>query len=90
MVQSDTGGVKSARRVLEVLEVLAESPAGATFPPLSDGLGLPKSSLHALLATLMDQGWIYLHEPTRRYRIGLRLWQVAQTSPSLTCWPSSR
>ena len=78
MTSSETGGVKSARRVLEVLECLAESPAGATFPQLTDRLGVPKSSLHALLATLMDAGWIYLHEPTRKYRIGLRLWQVAR------------
>jgi DNA-binding IclR family transcriptional regulator len=83
MTQNETGGVKSARRVLEVLEYLAESSAGATFPQLADGLGLPKSSLHALLATLMEQGWIYLHEPTRKYRIGLRLWQVAQSFSGL-------
>jgi len=83
MTQSENGGVKSARRVLELLEYLAESPAGATFPQLADGLGLPKSSLHALLATLIEQGWIYLHEPTRKYRIGLRLWQVAQSFSQL-------
>jgi DNA-binding IclR family transcriptional regulator len=83
MTQNETGGVKSARRVLEVLEYLAESSSGATFPQLADGLGLPKSSLHALLATLMEQGWIYLHEPTRKYRIGLRLWQVAQSFSGL-------
>lgn len=79
MTDSESGGVKSARRVLEVLEYLAQSSAGATFPQLADSLALPKSSLHALLATLLDQGWIYLHETTREYRIGLRLWQVAQS-----------
>jgi IclR family KDG regulon transcriptional repressor len=83
MTQNETGGVKSARRVLEVLECLAESSSGVTFPQLADGLGLPKSSLHALLTTLMEQGWIYLHEPTRKYRIGLRLWQVAQSYSGL-------
>ena len=80
---TDPGGVKSARRVLELLERLAETSDGATFPQLADGLRLPKSSLHGLLTTLVDQGWAYLHEPSRKYRIGMRLWQVAQSFSSL-------
>lgn len=79
MVEVEPGGVKSARRVLQVLEYLADSPEGATFIELADALEFPKSSLHGLLATLVDQGWVYLRGPTRKYRIGLRLWQVAQS-----------
>ncbi|MBN9611124.1 MAG: hypothetical protein BGO26_13740 [Actinobacteria bacterium 69-20] len=78
MAEDGIGGVKSARRVLELLEHLAERPDGATFPQLLEDLSLPKSSLYGLLTTLVDQGWAYLHEPTRRYRIGLRLWHAAQ------------
>lgn len=83
MTEAEAGGVKSARRVLEVLEYLAESPDGATFPQLIDGLGLPKSSLHGLLMTLVDAGWVYLNEATRTYCVGLRLWQVAQNFSSV-------
>ena len=36
MVTNETGGVKSARRVLEVLEYLAESSAGATLVATGD------------------------------------------------------
>lgn len=78
MTEDTAGGVKSARRVLELLEHLARYPDGATFPRLLADLSLPKSSLHKLLTTIVDQGWAYLHEPTRHYRIGLRLWQAAQ------------
>lgn len=73
-----SGGVKSAGRVLDVVEFLASQPGGASFPVLGEQLSLPKSSLHSLLATLTARGWIYLDESSRRYRLGLRVWQVAQ------------
>src|ERR1700722_5057285 len=73
-----SAGVKSARRVLDVVEFLASRPAGASFPVLGEQLKLPKSSLHSLLTTLTARGWIYLDESSRQYRLGLRVWQVAQ------------
>ena len=66
MSSSESMGVKSAGRVLDVLEHLAMTPDGASFPALLTALGLPKSSLHALLATLADRGWVYLHQSTRQ------------------------
>lgn len=73
-----TSKVKSASRVLDVLEFIASKPSGASFTLLGDQLGLPKSSLHYLLLTLSDRGWVYLDEPSRLYRLGLRVWQLAQ------------
>jgi IclR family KDG regulon transcriptional repressor len=73
-----SAGVKSARRVLDVIEFLASRPGGASFPVLGEQLKLPKSSLHSLLMTLTSRGWIYLDESSRQYRLGLRVWQVAQ------------
>jgi IclR family KDG regulon transcriptional repressor len=75
---SAAAGVKSARRVLDVVEFLASRPGGASFPVLGEQLKLPKSSLHSLLMTLTDRGWIYLDESSRQYRLGMRVWQVAQ------------
>jgi len=71
--------VKSAARALDVLEHLAATPEGASFPTLCSELNLPKSSLHALLATMVERGWVYLHESTRLYRIGVRAWQVGRS-----------
>ena len=71
-------GVKSARRVLDVVEFIASRPSGASFPLLAKQLKLPKSSLHQLLLTLTDRGWVHLDETSRQYRLGLRVWQVAQ------------
>ncbi|MER7282405.1 IclR family transcriptional regulator [Dactylosporangium sp. NPDC000244] len=77
-VQSTTG-VKSAERALDLMEYLAAHRSGATFPQISQDLGFPKSSLHALLGTLVGRGWVYLDEERRRYRIGVRVWETAQS-----------
>ncbi|WP_238007108.1 IclR family transcriptional regulator [Dactylosporangium sp. AC04546] len=72
-------GVKSAERALDLMEYLAAHRSGATFPQISQDLGFPKSSLHALLGTLVGRGWIYLDEERRLYRIGVRVWETAQS-----------
>ncbi len=84
--------VKSAYRALDVLEALAGGPA--TLSELSRLLGIPKSSLHGLLRTLTDRGWVTATPDGSRFRLGLRALQVgtrfvdedelvAQVSPTL-------
>ena len=76
---SSATGVKSAERALDLMEYLATRRSGATFPDIVADLGVPKSSLHGLLGTLVNRGWIYLDEESRRYRIGMRVWETAQS-----------
>ena len=83
MAETDSGGVKSARRVLNCSSTSPRALVARRSHRCTEGLGLPKSSLHGLLTTLTDRGWVDLHESTRRYRIGLRLWQVAQSFSNL-------
>ena len=64
--------VKSARRTVDVLEALAGSGHGQTLSELQRELQLPKSSLHGLLQTLMDCGWVEASPQGTVYRIGLR------------------
>ena len=84
--------VKSAYRALDVLEAMAAGPA--TMSELSRGLGIPKSSLHGLLRTLADRGWVASVDGGSRFRLGVRALQVgarfvdedelvAQVAPSL-------
>lgn len=69
--------VKSAGRALAVLDYLS-AVGSATFAELSDALSLPKSSASALLGTMHESGWIE-RDAQRRYRVGLRAWQVGRT-----------
>lgn len=72
MVVVGAEAVKSARRVLDILELLTGRESPMTFTEISEALRLPRSSLHSLLWTLTDAGWLELHESTRRYGLGLR------------------
>ncbi|WP_226534099.1 IclR family transcriptional regulator [Microbacterium paraoxydans] len=69
--------VKSAGRALEIIEHLAESEA-QTFLQLLEALGLPRSSTHGLLRTLVAAGWVELDPVTKRYSLGLKAWQIGQ------------
>lgn len=66
--------VKSATRVLDVLQFFARKPEPASLATLCAALNLPKSSGHALLETLRQEGFLYWmgrqrgYYPTRRWR----------------------
>lgn len=65
-------GVKSAERALTILELLTSSERPLSFTTLAEALGYPRSSLHGLLQTLLDKGWIEFDERDRTYRLGIR------------------
>lgn len=69
--------VKSAERTLDIFEALKASAVPVTASQLADRLGIPKSSLFHLLATLEDRGFLNL-EGDGRYAIGPKLIEVAQ------------
>jgi DNA-binding IclR family transcriptional regulator len=61
----------SARRALLVLEHLAGHPAGMVLGDIGEGLGLPKSAAHRLLALLEEAG--YIQRLGTRYALTLKL-----------------
>ena len=71
-------GVKSAERVLDVIELLTREVHGLTFVEITAELGWPKSSSHALLQTMTRRGYLSLDEASRRYTLGLRIWEAGQ------------
>lgn len=68
--------VKSAYRTVELLETLADAPGSLTLAELQRLLGVPKSSLHGLLRTLVATGWVEEDERGGRYGVGLRALRV--------------
>ena len=71
--------VKSASRVLEIIELLTNESGGATFGEICESLKIPKSSAHGLLGTLTEKGFLTLDAQSRTYHIGVRLWEAGQT-----------
>lgn len=68
--------VKSADRTLEVLELLADRPGRHSLVALSRVLDIPKSSLHGLLRTMVQRGWVETDPAGLRFGLGLRALQV--------------
>lgn len=65
--------VKSAVRTVELLEYLAARPDQPTrVREICAALQMPRSSAHALLRTLVDQGWVRSDEAGTEYSIGIR------------------
>lgn len=71
--------IKSADRVLDVFEVLTHEQHGLTFPELVSRLGVPKSSLHGLLAVLVERQYLVFDEASRRYVFGVQLFEHGQS-----------
>jgi DNA-binding IclR family transcriptional regulator len=68
--------VPSLSRAIRVLELLADEPSGLTLSELTGQTDIPKSSLFRILATLEHSGCVQLAESTKRYRMGLKLWEL--------------
>lgn len=65
--------VKSAARTVEILEFLAaRQNKPVRLRELSEALGVPRSSLHALLRTLVTYGWVRSDSSGTLYGIGIR------------------
>lgn len=65
--------VKSAARTIDILEALAEhGNAPVTIRDLCERMGAPRSSVYALLRTLVDAGWVRADPLNTEYSIGIR------------------
>lgn len=70
-------GVRSVRRAVRILEAFREGPS-LTITELSRALTLPKSSVYELVSTLASEGLLAREDSGNRYRLGLRLVELAR------------
>lgn len=70
--------VKSADRVLDVFELFARRGREMSHAQIADQLGIPKSSLSQLLATLVSREYLEVSADRRNYRLGNRLLALAR------------
>jgi len=62
--------VKSADRVLLILELIARRKGGLKHTEIADSLKIPQSSLSKLLATLVANEYLTFDKENKRYRLG--------------------
>ncbi len=76
------GGVQSLTRGFTLLEALADAGGRATLSQLAASTGLPMGTLHRIVRTLVDLGYVR-QEPSRQYTLGPRLLRLGETTTRL-------
>jgi DNA-binding IclR family transcriptional regulator len=67
--------IASLRKAVTLLDVFTLEVPEWSLGELSAKAGMPKPTAHHILATLVDAGWVVQDAKTRRYRLGIRLWE---------------
>ncbi|WP_434362522.1 IclR family transcriptional regulator [Parasalinivibrio latis] len=69
--------VPAVDKALSVLELLAESPDGATQSEIARKLGRSVTSLYRVFQVLEHRGYIYSSGPKSTYHLSLKMFEVA-------------
>lgn len=75
MASPDTQGMLG--RGLSVLNELGNHAEGLSLSELARAVNLPVSTVHRLLVTLVDMGFASLDRTTKRYRLGVRVFELS-------------
>ena len=65
--------VKSVHKALSILKAVAQTGEGLTVQQVSEAVGLPYATAHRFVSTLVEEGFLQLHEDRKRYRVGPEL-----------------
>jgi DNA-binding IclR family transcriptional regulator len=68
--------VKSAERLLDVLELLAHEPQPVSTMTIATACAIPKSSAHQLLNVMRDRGFVSYHDRERTWGLGVALFRI--------------
>ncbi|MFC4031041.1 IclR family transcriptional regulator [Streptomyces polygonati] len=76
------GGVQSLERAFDLLERMADAGGEVGLSELSATSGLPLPTIHRLMRTLLDCGYVR-QQPNRRYALGPRLIRLGESASRL-------
>jgi DNA-binding IclR family transcriptional regulator len=68
--------IQSVARALTIVDILAEARGELALNEIAARLSLPKSTVHGLVSTLKDFGYIEQSTFTGKYRLGVRFFEV--------------
>lgn len=68
--------VPSLDRAIRVLELLSHEGDGLSLAELTRRTEIPKSTLFRILTTLQNRGCLSIDEESKRYHLGLKLWEL--------------
>ena len=68
--------IASVAATLEVLEVIAEAAAPLSLSAVVEATGRPKGTVHRMLVTLVNTGYLEQDRASSRYRLTTKLWRL--------------
>jgi DNA-binding IclR family transcriptional regulator len=84
--EAPVAGAQVVDRVVDILEALAQARAELGVSDVSRLLGLKKATAHRLLVALRRRGLVSQDSLSRRYRLGLKLWELGMRATSHVDW----
>lgn len=79
-------GAQVVDRVVDILETFPRLGPELGVSDVSRALGLKKATTHRLLASLLRRGLVAQDPATRRYRLGIKLWELGALATSQVDW----
>ena len=67
--------VRAVERALDIL-ICFTSDTDLGLTEISSKIGLHKSTVHRLLTTLEEKGFVTRNQATEKYRLGMRVWEL--------------
>ncbi|MCF6095608.1 IclR family transcriptional regulator [Thermovorax subterraneus] len=68
--------IRSVAKALKIIDILAEARKELALHDIAQKLGLAKSTVHGLLATLKSFGYVEQSPFTGKYKLGVRLFEI--------------
>src|SRR6185503_14422498 len=68
--------IASAAATLDVLEVIGRAGAPTTLTTVVEATGKPKGTVHRMLSTLVNTGFLVQDPDTSQYSLTLKLWRI--------------
>lgn len=78
-----TYSVPAAEKALDIIEVLAGQPDGLTVTELAQALGRTVHEIYRVVLVLEARGYLYRRSGTDRYRLSLKLFELAHQTSSV-------
>ena len=75
-------GAPSVKKAFEILGVLSTSKEGLGVSEIARGLNMAKSTVHGMTSTLEELGAVTRNPQTKRYRLGLTLFELGRLTYS--------
>jgi IclR family KDG regulon transcriptional repressor len=68
--------VQSVRKAIDILSLFSHTQPELGITEISKRIGLPKATVHGIVKTLVQQGFLTQDAQTNKYSLGLRLYEL--------------